>query len=157
MRRRAGSLTARFTGRAGSSFGAFAIRGMRLALEGEANDYVGKGLNGAEISVGPFAGRLNHEMVLLADLDAGNEQLLERLVRGHSHRTSAARARAILDGWGRGMGPWRKAKPCGAPELVAMIRQYWTERLASLIATTATLTHPITEQIVCPASTQPRA
>ena len=44
-----------FAGTAGQSFGAFGIRGMHLALEGEANDYLGKGLNGATIAVRPFA------------------------------------------------------------------------------------------------------
>ena len=44
-----------FAGTAGQSFGAFAIAGMHLALEGEANDYLGKGLNGATIAVRPFA------------------------------------------------------------------------------------------------------
>jgi glutamate synthase domain-containing protein 3 len=44
----------RFRGSAGQSFGAFAIRGMQLDLEGEANDYVGKGLSGGVISIRPF-------------------------------------------------------------------------------------------------------
>ncbi|HXW97456.1 MAG TPA: glutamate synthase large subunit, partial [Gemmatimonadales bacterium] len=44
----AGHLQLRFRGSAGQSFGAFAIRGMHLDLEGEANDYVGKGLCGGE-------------------------------------------------------------------------------------------------------------
>src|SRR5258708_18179344 len=44
----------RFRGTAGQSFGAFALRGMRLELEGEANDYVGKGLTGGEITIRPF-------------------------------------------------------------------------------------------------------
>ncbi len=42
-----------FRGAAGQSFGAFAVAGMRLALEGEANDYVGKGLSGGEIVIRP--------------------------------------------------------------------------------------------------------
>jgi glutamate synthase (ferredoxin) len=51
-----------FRGTAGQSFGAFAIRGMSLTLEGEANDYVGKGLNGASISIRPFAtARYRHD------------------------------------------------------------------------------------------------
>jgi glutamate synthase (ferredoxin) len=50
----AGHLRLRFRGSAGQSFGAFAIRGMYLDLEGEANDYVGKGLSGGEISIRPF-------------------------------------------------------------------------------------------------------
>jgi glutamate synthase domain-containing protein 2/glutamate synthase domain-containing protein 3 len=44
----------RFTGSAGQSFGAFAIAGMHLDLEGEANDYVGKGLSGGELTLRPF-------------------------------------------------------------------------------------------------------
>jgi len=36
----------KFNGSAGQSFGAFAAHGMSLELEGEANDYVGKGLSG---------------------------------------------------------------------------------------------------------------
>ncbi len=43
----------RFRGTAGQSFGAWATNGMRLVLEGEANDYVGKGLCGGEIVVMP--------------------------------------------------------------------------------------------------------
>jgi glutamate synthase (ferredoxin) len=45
----------RFRGSAGQSFGAWATQGMRLILEGEANDYVGKGLCGGEIVVLPPA------------------------------------------------------------------------------------------------------
>jgi glutamate synthase (NADPH/NADH) large chain/glutamate synthase (ferredoxin) len=49
-----GSVRLRFTGSAGQSFGAFACRGMHLELEGEANDYVGKGLSGGELVIRPF-------------------------------------------------------------------------------------------------------
>lgn len=42
-----------FVGSAGQSFGAFAPRGMSLELEGDANDYIGKGLSGAKIIVYP--------------------------------------------------------------------------------------------------------
>ncbi len=42
-----------FTGSGGQSFGAFGIRGLRLTIMGEANDYVGKGLGGAEIVIRP--------------------------------------------------------------------------------------------------------
>ncbi len=41
------------TGSAGQSFGAFVPRGVKLALVGDANDYVGKGLSGGTISVRP--------------------------------------------------------------------------------------------------------
>lgn len=40
-----------FFGSAGQSFGAFAARGITLFLEGEANDYVGKGLSGGKIII----------------------------------------------------------------------------------------------------------
>ena len=43
------------TGTAGQSFGAFATRGMLLVLEGDANDYVGKGLSGGVLVVKPPA------------------------------------------------------------------------------------------------------
>ncbi|MGK5628323.1 glutamate synthase large subunit [Streptomyces sp. URMC 123] len=42
-----------FTGSAGQSFGAFLPRGITLRLEGDANDYVGKGLSGGRIVVRP--------------------------------------------------------------------------------------------------------
>jgi glutamate synthase domain-containing protein 2/glutamate synthase domain-containing protein 1/glutamate synthase domain-containing protein 3 len=44
------------TGSAGQSFGAFIPRGLSLRLEGEANDYVGKGLSGGRIVVVPPRG-----------------------------------------------------------------------------------------------------
>ncbi len=45
------TISFRFTGSAGQSFGAFAARGLSLELEGEANDYVGKGLSGGRLIV----------------------------------------------------------------------------------------------------------
>ena len=44
-----------FKGSIGQSFGAFAIKGLTLNLCGEANDYVGKGLSGAEIVIKPYS------------------------------------------------------------------------------------------------------
>ncbi len=43
----------KFSGSAGQSFGAFIPKGMTLELEGDANDYVGKGLSGGRIVVYP--------------------------------------------------------------------------------------------------------
>jgi glutamate synthase (ferredoxin) len=48
-----GTVTLRFTGSAGQSFGAWCVNGMRLILTGEANDYVGKGMTGGEIIIRP--------------------------------------------------------------------------------------------------------
>jgi glutamate synthase (NADPH/NADH) large chain/glutamate synthase (ferredoxin) len=217
----AGTMHLTFHGSAGQSFGAFALRGMRLDLEGEANDYVGKGLNGAEITVRPFrnaryrgashlnmilgntvlygatdgllcaagqagdrfavrnsgaaavvegvgnhaceymtggvvavlgragrnfgagmsngvayvfdesdtfASRLNHEMVLLAELDADDTLLLTQLLSVHQQRTGSARARWLLDDWEHQHARWRKVKPRGAVEHVARIRDQWIVR-----------------------------
>ena len=43
----------KFKGSAGQSFGAFAVHGLNLKLEGECNDYFGKGLSGGRISILP--------------------------------------------------------------------------------------------------------
>lgn len=220
-----GTVHLAFQGSAGQSFGAFGIRGMRFELEGEANDYVGKGLNGAEITVRPFrnaryrgashlnmilgntvlygatdgllcaagqagdrfavrnsgacavvegvgnhaceymtggvvtvlgragrnfgagmsngvayvfdesdtfASRLNHEMVLLADLDGDDTLLVTQLLRLHIVGTGSARARWILNDWEHQHGRWRKVKPRGAGEHVARVRATWLARVAAL-------------------------
>jgi glutamate synthase (NADPH/NADH) large chain len=48
-----GHLTVRLRGSAGQSLGAFAVRGLKLEVIGDANDYVGKGLSGGTIVVRP--------------------------------------------------------------------------------------------------------
>ena len=50
-----GSVTIRLTGSAGQSFGVFNAPGVRIMLEGEANDYVGKGMGGGTIAIRPPA------------------------------------------------------------------------------------------------------
>ncbi|MBI5163533.1 MAG: glutamate synthase large subunit, partial [Magnetospirillum sp.] len=50
------TIAIRLTGTAGQSFGAFLAKGVSLTLEGEANDYVGKGLSGGRIVIAPPAG-----------------------------------------------------------------------------------------------------
>jgi glutamate synthase (NADPH/NADH) large chain len=47
------TLRLKFVGSAGQSFGAFLAKGVTLTLEGDANDYVGKGLSGGRIIVYP--------------------------------------------------------------------------------------------------------
>jgi glutamate synthase (NADPH) large chain len=47
------SINYTFKGSAGQSFAAFAAKGISFAIEGEANDYFGKGLSGAQIAVFP--------------------------------------------------------------------------------------------------------
>ena len=48
-----GTISIHFRGSAGQSFGAFVPRGITLRLEGDANDYVGKGLSGGTVVVHP--------------------------------------------------------------------------------------------------------
>ena len=52
-----GTIKIKFKGSAGQSFGAFAVKGLDLRLEGETNDYFGKGLSGGRISILPPARR----------------------------------------------------------------------------------------------------
>lgn len=47
------TVNVRFKGSAGQSFGAFLVKGISFKLEGEANDYFGKGLSGGRISILP--------------------------------------------------------------------------------------------------------
>jgi glutamate synthase (NADPH/NADH) large chain len=49
------TINIKFKGSAGQSFGAFAVHGLNLKLEGECNDYFGKGLSGGRISILPPA------------------------------------------------------------------------------------------------------
>jgi glutamate synthase (NADPH) large chain len=48
-----GTIELSFAGSAGQSFGAFCAHGVTLSLEGEANDYVGKGLSGGRLVIHP--------------------------------------------------------------------------------------------------------
>ncbi len=52
----AGTIKARFAGSAGQSFGAFLVPGVEFYLEGDSNDYLGKGLSGGQIIVVPPEG-----------------------------------------------------------------------------------------------------
>ncbi len=44
-------VTFKLSGTAGQSFGAFTVEGMKLVLQGQANDFVGKGLSGGELVI----------------------------------------------------------------------------------------------------------
>jgi glutamate synthase (NADPH/NADH) large chain len=61
-----------FTGSAGQSFGAFTPKGMTLRLEGDANDYVGKGLSGGRIAVFPPRTSTGAGFVAEDNIIAGN-------------------------------------------------------------------------------------
>lgn len=67
-----GSINILFAGSAGQSFGAFLVNGITFQLEGDANDYLGKGLSGGRIIVKPPLGSTfkSHENII-----AGNTLL----------------------------------------------------------------------------------
>ena len=54
-----------FSGSAGQSFGAFLPRGITFRLEGEANDYLGKGLSGGKLTVPPVESRTSADENIL--------------------------------------------------------------------------------------------
>ena len=64
----------KFKGSAGQSFGAFAVKGLAIRLEGEANDYFGKGLSGGRISILPPA-RSSEDFHAEDNIIAGNTGL----------------------------------------------------------------------------------
>jgi glutamate synthase domain-containing protein 2/glutamate synthase domain-containing protein 1/glutamate synthase domain-containing protein 3 len=73
-----------FRGSAGQSFGAFVPRGMTLTLEGDANDYLGKGLSGGKIIVYPPAGStfLAMENVIVGNVALYGATAGEAYIRG---------------------------------------------------------------------------
>lgn len=56
------TINIKFKGSAGQSFGAFAVNGLNIRLEGECNDYFGKGLSGGRISILPPAAAMRTSM-----------------------------------------------------------------------------------------------
>ncbi len=68
------TINIKFKGSAGQSFGAFAVKGVNLKLEGETNDYFGKGLSGGRISILPPA-RSSADFVPEDNIIAGNTGL----------------------------------------------------------------------------------
>ena len=68
------TINIKFKGSAGQSFGAFAVKGVNLKLEGECNDYFGKGLSGGRISILPPA-RSSEGFVAENNIIAGNTGL----------------------------------------------------------------------------------
>ena len=69
-----GTINIKFKGSAGQSFGAFAVRGLSLKLEGECNDYFGKGLSGGSISIMPPI-RRSEDFIAENNIIAGNTGL----------------------------------------------------------------------------------
>ena len=102
-----GTICLQFKGSAGQSFGAFAVRGLDLRLEGETNDYFGKGLSGGRISIMPPK-RRGAAFVAEDNIIAGNTGLYgatsgELFVNGRVGERFAVRnsgAIAVVEGTG---------------------------------------------------------
>jgi glutamate synthase (ferredoxin) len=94
-----------FTGTAGQSFGAFVPRGISLSLEGDANDYWGKGLSGGKLVVYPprsstFAAEQN---IIIGNVSLYGATGGEAYVRGIAGERFAVRnsgAMAVVEGVG---------------------------------------------------------
>jgi len=96
-----GVLKLKLQGSAGQSFGAFAAKGLKLELTGEANDYVGKGLSGAEIVVKPIEWRENQPAIGNTTLYGATSGRL--FVAGSAGERFAVRnsgAEAVVEGLG---------------------------------------------------------
>ena len=68
------TINIKFKGSAGQSFGAFAVKGLNIKLEGECNDYFGKGLSGGRIAILPPA-RRSDDFKAEENIIAGNTGL----------------------------------------------------------------------------------
>jgi len=94
-----------FTGSAGQSFGAFLVKGVTLALEGDANDYVGKGLSGGRIIVYPprSSSFLPEENIIIGNTSLYGATSGEAFFNGMAGERFAVRnsgATAVVEGVG---------------------------------------------------------
>jgi len=94
-----------FSGSAGQSFGAFLARGVTLELEGDANDYVGKGLSGGRLIVYPprSATFQPEENILIGNVALYGATSGEAFFNGMAGERFAVRnsgARAVVEGLG---------------------------------------------------------
>ncbi len=94
-----------FNGSAGQSFGAFVPHGVSMTLEGDANDYVGKGLSGGKIVVFPprHASFIPEENILVGNVALYGATGGEAYFRGIAGERFAVRnsgARTVVEGCG---------------------------------------------------------
>jgi len=95
----------KFTGTAGQSFGAFNTNGMTLELEGDANDYFGKGLSGARLIVypSPNAAFVPEENSIIGNVAFYGATSGEAFIRGKAGERFAVRnsgVRTVVEGVG---------------------------------------------------------
>jgi glutamate synthase domain-containing protein 3 len=99
------TIRAQFTGSAGQSFGAFLAKGVTLTLEGEANDYVGKGLSGGRLIIAAPLGttRAAEENVIIGNValyGATDGELFVNGVAGERFAVRNSGATAVVEGTG---------------------------------------------------------
>jgi glutamate synthase domain-containing protein 3 len=100
-----GTIHFRFEGSAGQSFGAFVPNGVTLELEGDANDYLGKGLSGGHIVVYPpkTSSFLPEESILVGNVVLYGATSGEAFLNGIAGERFAVRnsgATAVVEGVG---------------------------------------------------------
>ncbi len=100
-----GAIKFRFRGSAGQSFGAFSAKGIQFLLEGEANDYFGKGLSGARLIVVPD--RIStfdpHENIIIGNVAFYGGTSGEAYIKGMAGERFAVRnsgVKAVVEGLG---------------------------------------------------------
>jgi glutamate synthase domain-containing protein 3 len=94
-----------FRGSAGQSFGAFLAHGVTLELEGDANDYVGKGLSGGRIAIYPDrrAGFKAEQNIIIGNVCLYGATMGELFVRGRAAERFAVRnsgCNSVIEGVG---------------------------------------------------------
>jgi len=94
-----------FTGSAGQSFGAFVPNGVTMTLEGDANDYIGKGLSGAKLIVYPprhssFVAEQNILIGNVALYGATSGEAYFRGIAGERFCVRNSGANAVVEGVG---------------------------------------------------------
>jgi glutamate synthase (NADPH) large chain len=95
----------KFTGTAGQSFGAFNTKGVKLELEGDSNDYFGKGLSGAKLIVYPSksAQFIPEENIIIGNTAFYGATAGEAYIRGKAGERFCVRnsgARVVAEGVG---------------------------------------------------------
>ncbi len=100
-----GSIDIKLRGSAGQSFGVFGAKGIRFELEGEANDYFGKGLSGAQLVVYPDR-KINfipEDNIIIGNVAFYGATSGEAYIRGQAGERFCVRnsgAKAVVEGVG---------------------------------------------------------
>jgi len=99
------SINCTFNGTAGQSFGAFLVKGVTFRLEGDSNDYIGKGLSGGKIIVVPPTGSTfkPEENIIIGNTSLYGATAGEAYIRGVAGERFCVRnsgAKAVIEGTG---------------------------------------------------------